>query len=98
MSEQTKAPASFTRGPWERTGLTVTAFGRGIVATCPTPNAGGVFECSANAHLIASAPAMYEALVAAERAIDDCQNYRSHLHHNELAQVRAALALARGER
>lgn len=36
------------------------------------------------------------ALKAAERAIDDCQNYRSHLHHKELAQVRAAIAKAEG--
>ena len=32
-----------------------------------------------------------EALFAAERAIDDCQNYRSHLHHKELEIVRDAI-------
>jgi hypothetical protein len=34
------------------------------------------------------------ALKDAERAIDDCQSWRSHLHHKELATVRAAIAKA----
>lgn len=37
---------------------------------------------------------MLKALKGAETAIDDCQTYRSHLHHEELAQVRAAIAAA----
>lgn len=37
---------------------------------------------------------MLKALKGAEIAIDDCQNYRSHLHHKELTQVRAAIAAA----
>lgn len=35
---------------------------------------------------------MLKALKVAEAAIDDCQNYRSHLHHKELAQVRETIA------
>lgn len=31
------------------------------------------------------------ALRLAEVAIDDCQSYRSHIHHKELSAVRAAL-------
>lgn len=37
---------------------------------------------------------LLKALKAAEGAIDDCQNYRSHLHHRELEQVRSAIAKA----
>lgn len=37
---------------------------------------------------------LLKALKVAESAIDDCQNYRSHLHHKELDQVRAAIKAA----
>jgi len=45
-----------TKGEWIHNGLTINSFGRGIIASCPTPNNSGVFECTANAKLIASAP------------------------------------------
>lgn len=38
--------------------------------------------------------ALVAALKAAERAIDDCQSYRSHLNYASLTQVRDALAKA----
>lgn len=40
---------------WTQEGLKITKFGRGIIATCPTPTKGGVFECMENAKLIAQA-------------------------------------------
>ena len=53
-------------------------------------------ECGQGGYLSCECPAPIDpvlaALKAAERAIDDCQTYRSHLHHKELAQVRAAIA------
>lgn len=49
---------------------------------------GGYLSCECPAPI----DPVLAALKAAERAIDDCQTYRSHLHHKELAQVRAAIA------
>jgi hypothetical protein len=51
----------------------------------------------ADARLIAAAPSLYEALVEAEKAIDDCLNFRSHLSYAARDRARAALAKARGE-
>ena len=59
-----------TKESWEQEGLNITAFGRGIIAECPTPQEGGVFECSANAKLIASAPSLLEALKECEEYFD----------------------------
>lgn len=52
-----------TPGEWEANGLRVVTQ-RGIIAECPVPQAGGVFEfeCSYNARLIAAAPDLLEAL------------------------------------
>jgi hypothetical protein len=58
---------TFTPGPWQREGLTITAEDRGIIAMCPTPQHGGTFDVNANARLIAAAPDLYAAL---ETAID----------------------------
>lgn len=35
---------------------------------------------------------LLKVLKVADAAIDDCQTYRSHTHHKELAQVREAIA------
>ena len=51
-----------TPRPWDRDGLTIKSFGRGIIAECPVPQRGGVFEVSGNARLIAAAPDLLEAL------------------------------------
>jgi hypothetical protein len=59
-----------TPGPWERAGLSVCVFNRGGIANCPTPQDGGVFECSANARLIAAAPDMLAALQELKNATD----------------------------
>jgi hypothetical protein len=62
MTQETK----WTPGPWEEIGLSVRVPTRGIIATCPTPQGGGVMECFHNTRLIAAAPEMAEALRAAE--------------------------------
>jgi hypothetical protein len=68
--------AEYTQGKWEVKGLKIECFGQGIIALCPTPQEGGTFNCSANARLIAKAPAMYEALKKAneelKRYLEDC--------------------------
>lgn len=51
----------FSEGEWKRTGLVVTVCDKGIIAKCPTPQAGGVFECADNAKLIAAAPKLLKA-------------------------------------
>ncbi len=53
-----------TRGPWDRDGLIISKFGRGVVARVPTPQGDGVFQCSDNARLIAAAPELLKALQA----------------------------------
>ncbi|KKN21722.1 hypothetical protein LCGC14_0922620 [marine sediment metagenome] len=53
----------YTKGKWERKGNKIEAFGKGTIAVCPSPTTDrGVLEFIANAHLIAQAPRMYEAL------------------------------------
>ena len=56
--------AEFTKGEWKREGNKITKGGQGIIAICPSPNTGGVFEFIANSHLIAASPKMYETLLA----------------------------------
>lgn len=64
MSEKTRA--SPTPGPWKRDGRKIVGPHRnGVVALVPVVRDGGVFECEANAHLIAAAPEQNEALKAA---------------------------------
>ena len=57
---------------------------------------GSVHEIRANARLMSAAPELLSALEVAAAAIDDCLNYRSHLHHKALAAARAAIAKAKG--
>jgi hypothetical protein len=62
-----------TPGPWERDGQIVRCQ-RGIIANCPTPQNGGVFDVQDNAKLIAAAPRLArtnEELRAALREIDE---------------------------
>ena len=49
----------WTKGRWEADGLCIRARGRGTIANVPTPQGGGVVECSANVNLIAAAPDIY---------------------------------------
>lgn len=49
MGEQKHTP-----GPWEQDGNQVRST-RGIIAICPVPQKGGVFDCNDNARLIAAA-------------------------------------------
>ena len=60
----------YTKEDWSREGNKITAYERGTIAVCPSPKDGGVFEFIANAHLIASAPDLYEALVGLLEAYD----------------------------
>ena len=63
--------AQFTSERWVKEGLTVSVRGRGIIANVPTPQNGGVVNCSANARLIGAAPELYEALDAANASMGD---------------------------
>ncbi len=54
---------NYTKGEWKKEGNKIKVFGRGTIAICPSPTDDeGVFEFAANAHIIAAAPEMYEAL------------------------------------
>ncbi len=53
--------ADFTPGPWQKDGRTIKTE-RGIIAYCPVPQSGGVFDCQQNARLIAAAPDLLAAL------------------------------------
>ncbi len=70
--------------------------GKGVIANCPLPQAGGVFEVSANARLIAAAPEMLEALIVAKSSLEtlgiDGWSEAPHL----LQIIRAAIAKALG--
>jgi len=98
----------WTPGKWKRDALAVRVVGKGIIARIPTPRADGVFECYANATLIAEAPALYEELVFAESVISHCRsifndsNFTDRYGDGEmmdkaLVRIRAALTSARGE-
>ena len=55
---------NYTKGEWKKEGNKIKVFGRGTIAICPSPTDDeGVLEFVANAHLIAAAPEMYEALL-----------------------------------
>ena len=57
---------NYTKGEWTQEGNQINAFGRGIIAICPSPtNNKGVIDFIANANLISAAPEMYMALMAA---------------------------------
>lgn len=98
------ADVTHTPGPW-----TIKRYGDGNslvihsnhvnrVCFMATPGShGDPATIAADARLIAAAPDMLAALEAAERAIDDCQSYRSHLHFKELDQVRAAISRAKAK-
>lgn len=51
-----------TPEPWIREGSRIVATGRGVIAQCPRPNDGGVFEFTANIKLLEAAPDMLAAL------------------------------------
>lgn len=51
-----------TTGPWKRDGNRIWVPGRGVIAVIPMPNADGVYDCEANAHLISAAPDLKESL------------------------------------
>ena len=80
----------YTKGGWKLKGNKIEISGSGVIAVCPSPTTSdGVMDFIANAHLIAAAPAMYEALEAAEKALEYTSPVRG--------LVISALILARGE-
>lgn len=83
----------YTKGDWKKDGLKVSQTGAGIIAICPTPQDGGVFQCVANAHLIASAPLLYEALKLT--FLDLCVNGR--ITESTEQVIKQALARAEGK-
>lgn len=87
--------AKFTRGPWKaRMNCDVMA-GERLVAVCMT---GWLREDRANAHLIAAAPEMYEALEHIYgRLLMSERDGDAHITEEDGAMVEAALRKARGE-
>lgn len=78
---------TFTPGPWEQDGNAVHT-SRGTIAVCPVPQKGGVFDCNANARLIAAAPD----LLAALKAVMD--EWREGYGLSCVKEVRAAISKA----
>lgn len=86
----------YTKGDWTRQGNKITAFGSGTIAICPPPtNDEGVFEFIANAHLIAAAPELYEALKYIVRALDEANVIKTTSIFMEMPNK--AIAKARGK-
>jgi hypothetical protein len=95
-----------TPGPWQvipnRIGAALTVYDkreRPIATTCSNTSPATMEmhrsgEVAANARLIAAAPELLEALIAAEKAIDDCLHYRSHLNFAAQDKARAAIKKA----
>lgn len=77
--------AEYTQGKWEVKGLKIECFGQGIIALCPTPQEGGTFNCSANARLIAKAPATYEALKKLAVHCEQTEKVKGELLDNAFA-------------
>lgn len=95
--------ANFTHEEWTRQGFVITAEGRGIVASIPLPQNGGVFDCDANVCLIAAAPEIYGALQLARTYVEAMHlNIASAMGNHrtviapDLAKIDAALAKATG--
>ncbi len=89
-----------TPGKWIAGGLTVRS-DNGIICICPTPQAGGTFDCSQNTTLIAAAPEMYEALKSINEWLLDCGEpiERRDLWNTEFLKAHdlAAAAIAKAE-
>lgn len=89
----------FTSGPWHREGFEIKAV-RGTITRIPTPQNGGVFDCNANARLIAAAPDLYTACAAFLEydANPDYSDVTMMLDYADaIALAKAAIAKARGE-
>jgi hypothetical protein len=68
-----------TKPPYIKKGLTFITEGRGIIANCPTPQNGGVFECTANAEFIVEACNNYETLKAENAKLQESNNAMAEL-------------------
>lgn len=88
--------SGFTKGPWVSTHRGLVAWQHGYVADCRNRTIAKE-AVEANAHLIASAPAMYEALEAAMGFIDKHQRLFEEGEYNAIQdQLAHALNQARG--
>lgn len=87
----------YTKGEWRRKGNKIEAFGKGVIAYCPSPTTSdGVLEFIANAHLIAAAPSMHEALKLANRMLTASCAAGMQFYHGDLDDIDKALAQAEG--
>ena len=80
-----------TPAPWTLDGVIITKHSTGIIAHVPTPQNGGVFACVPNAHLIAAAPEMFDAL----GELADAVAGGSELKQLTLAMAKAGKVLAK---
>jgi len=86
----------YTKGRWEKEGNKIRVYGRGTIAICPSPTDNeGVTEFVANAHLIAAAPELYEALLAFDEYTKT--NYPANIRLKQIAVERMDAALAKVE-
>jgi hypothetical protein len=65
-----------TPTPWSQEGLSIFVAGKVIIATCPTPQKTGVFDCSANAEFIVRAVNSHDALLSALKQIIEVRGER----------------------
>lgn len=87
-----------TPGPWDRDGLHIKTT-RGVIAHCPVPKNGGVFDCQANARLIAAAPDLLAVAKQALKSMTICgivQDGDMHQNDPVIPALRAAIAKATG--
>lgn len=88
---------AFTPGPWRRCGhrQIATTAGAGL-PICEVWSGGvGIEQADANECLIAAAPTLHAALLAALDVVADCN--ADGAYNNTETKIRAALALAQGE-
>lgn len=103
--------AERTPGKWRKEGLTIRVRNKGIIASFPIPQKGGVFECDANAEFFWRAINSHDALVKALEDVSRFEKTDGRRHSkacrimidgtcnrpNECEQIDAALKLAKEE-
>jgi hypothetical protein len=87
----------WTQGPWQRSGWSVLCQSHTVVCNIlPWDSSGCREEDSANAHLIAAAPELYEALRVSVEVLEKTAN-DTLIGRNAAESGRTVLAKARGE-
>ena len=92
-------PSHYTKGEWKvkRQRIISVDNGNEIIATTKSPPLMPTGQAEANAHLIAAAPDMYEALKVARNEIERLAmvtGYEGEAHFPKLEQINEALAKA----